>query len=144
MLVLVIPIVVVIILIPWGLQPGLGTHQVQGPNPNLRLFDLCGGLRGHLRLKEGVIIIRRVLAVEVVVLSLGRGFVHFVLGAVVVGVLVHGVLIRTGNAATIIRGQELVHRVVRRVLVLSVRDHVAVLVLIVSIVVVVILVPWRA
>merc|ERR1719284_2284888 len=90
---------------------------------------------GGLRLTASLVL-WRVLTVEVVVLCLSRRLVHLVLGAVIVGVLVHRVLVRAGDAASIVRGQELVHRVVRRIFVLGVRDHVPVLVLVITIVIV--------
>merc|ERR1719387_668264 len=98
------------------------------------------GVRFAPSLQERIIL-RCVLAVEVIVLGLGRGLVYLVLSAIVVGVRVNGVLVRTGDATPVVRGQELVHRVVGGVFVLGVRDHVPVLELVVTVVVVVVAVP---
>merc|ERR1719161_1651740 len=83
------------------------------------------------------VVIWRVLAVEVVVVGLSGGLLHLVLGAIVV-VLTLGLRPVVGplDAAPVIRGQELVHRVVRGVFVLGVRDDVAVLELVVVVIVI--------
>merc|ERR1719265_37584 len=141
-LVLVVTIVIVVVPVPRGARLAPRPHHVQGPD-----LELLLGRRGVGRLRpeghEGIIL-GGVLAVEVAVLGLRRGLIHLVLGAVVVGVRVHGVLVRTGDAPPVVRGQELVHRVVRGILVLGMRDHVPVLVLVVTIVIVVVPVPRGA
>jgi len=122
-LVLVVTVVVIVVTVPRGACLALG-------QPGCLRFD------GDER-----IILWGVLAVEVVVLGLGRGLVHLVLGAVVVGVLVHGALISASDATPVVRGQELVHGIVRCVFVLRVRNHIPVLVLVVTVVIVVITIP---
>jgi len=94
------------------------------------------GLCSRLQLDKGIII-RRVLTVEIVVVGLGGGLLHLVLGAIVV-VLTLGLRPVVGplDAAPVIRGQELVHRVVRGVFVLGVSDDVAVLELVVIVIVI--------
>merc|ERR1719161_1776833 len=93
-------------------------------------------LRSRLQLEKGIIV-RRILTVEVVVVGLGGGLLHLVLGAIVV-VLTLSLRPVVGplDAAPVIRGQELVHRVVRGVFVLGVRDDVSVLELVVVVIVI--------
>merc|ERR1719262_1635089 len=91
------------------------------------------GLFRRFQLDEGVL--RRVLAVKVVVVGLRGGLLHLVLGAIVV-VLPRGLraVVGTLDAAGVVSSQELVHRVVRGVFVLGVGDDVAVLELVVGVV----------
>merc|ERR1719487_2709429 len=83
------------------------------------------------------VIIWRVLAIKVVVVSLCGGLLHLVLGAVVV-VLPLGLRAVVGalDTAAVVRGQELVHRVVRGVFVLGVGNDIAVLKLVVVIIII--------
>merc|ERR1719171_2351522 len=91
------------------------------------------------------IVVWGVLAVEVVVVGLRGGLLHLVLGAVIV-VLPLGLCAIVGSldSASVVRSQELVHRVVGGILVLGVGDNVAVLELVVPVIVVVVTIPWRA
>jgi len=140
MFVLVVPVVVVIVTVPWRARLAFRFHHVQSPD-----FEFLFLLRriGRLDRHEGIIL-WGVFAVEVVVLGFSCRFVNLVLGTVVVGVRVNGVLVGTSHATSIVGGQELVHRVVRGILIFSVRDHITMFVLVVPVVVVIVTVPWRA
>merc|ERR1719487_2631953 len=102
----------------------------------------AGDLSSHLNTSPQQIIlgviIWRVLAVKVVVVSLRGGLLHLVLGSVVV-VLPLGLRAVVGalDAAGVVCGQELVHRVVRGVFVLGVGNDIAVLELVVVIIIIV-------
>merc|ERR1719399_2400903 len=98
--------------------------------------DLSSSFNSSPQLTILGVIIWRVLAVKVVVVSLRGGLLHLVLGSVVV-VLPHGLRAVVGalNAAGVISSQELVHRVVRGVFVLRMGNDVAVLELVVVIII---------
>merc|ERR1719171_859204 len=91
------------------------------------------------------IVVWGVLAVEVVVVGLRGGLLHLVLGAIIVVLTLGlGAIVGSLDSASVVRSQELVHRVVGGILVLGVGDHVAMLELVVPVIVVVVTIPWRA
>merc|ERR1719443_1602921 len=141
MLELVVPVIVVVV-----------TILVLGVGDNVAMLELVVtipwrarlALGRRLELDEGVII-WGVLAVKVVVVGLRGGLLHLVLGAIIVVLTLGlGAIVGSLDSASVVRSQELVHRIVGGILILSAGDNVAMLELVVPVIVVVVTIPWRA